>query len=185
MKRKILKRTLIVTFATMALSSLSFGAPISCATAVTIAATGGSCYFGSNTFTNISIGTSTESVGSPAGAIDPTQVTFQVSTSAPNLLNVLIGNLTPSNWVLTATQQFNLVLTYTVTGSLPAYFVAVGDSFNGSATSNANGTGAVTYDKTADGVTLMTLGTGGMTSQAPVAFPGAPLSTFNVTDNIL
>jgi hypothetical protein len=98
---------------------------------------------------------------------------------------VLIGNLTPSNWVLTATQQFNLVLTYTVTGSLPAYFVAVGDSFNGSATSNANGTGAVTYDKTADGVTLMTLGTGGMTSQAPVAFPGAPLSTFNVTDNIL
>ena len=180
---KTIRRILVLGMATMALSSLSFGS-IFCGTAVTIAATGGSCYFGSNTFTNISIATSSESVGTPAGAIDPTQVTFQVSTAFPNLLNVLISNLTPSNWALTATQQFNLILTYTVTGALPAYFQAVGDSFNGSATSNVNGTGAIAYDKSADSVTLMTLSTGGITSQAPVAFPGAPLSTFNVTDNI-
>jgi len=180
---KTVKKILILGTATMALSSLSFGS-VFCGTAVTIAATGGSCYFGSNSFTNISIATSTESIGTPAGAIDPTQVTFQVSSAVPNLLNVLVSNLTQSNWALSGTQQFNLILTYTVTGGLPAYFQAVGDSFNGSATSNANGTGAVSFDKTADSVTLMTLSTGGVTSQAPVAFPGAPLSTFNVTDNI-
>lgn len=180
---KTVRRILILATATMALSSLSFGS-VFCGTAVTIAATGGSCFFGSNTFTNISIATSSESVSAPAGAIDPNQVTFQVSTATPNLLNVLISNLTPSNWALSGTQQFNLVLTYTVTGALPAYFQAVGDSFTGSATSNSNGTGAVSYDKSADSVTLLTLSTGGITSQAPVAFPGAPLSTFNVTDNI-
>jgi hypothetical protein len=185
MKRTMLKRALILGFATTALSSLSF-ASIFCGTAQTIAAisAAGGCTFGSNAFTNVSIGTSTESAGTPTGAIDPTQVTMQVSLAAPNLMNVLVSNLTPSNWALTATQQFDLILTYTLTGGLPPYFLAVGDSFTGTSTSNSNGTGAISYDKTADGVTLMTLSTGGMLSQPPVAFPGAPLSTFNVTDNI-
>jgi hypothetical protein len=188
------KRTLLLALATMILSSLSF-ATILCdgtPTAISVINAGGGCQFGSNAFTNVSIATSTESVTSPAGAIDANQVALSFSLSG-NLLNVVISNLntnttgstTGSNWGLTGTQQFSLILTYTVTGSLPAYFLGVGDGFNGTGTTcgAACGTGAVSFDKTADSTTLSTLSLA-MTSQAPVGFAGAPLSTFNVTDNI-
>jgi hypothetical protein len=133
---------------------------------------------GTTVLTNISIGTSTESGGAPAGAIDPTQVQIAF-TNAGNLLNVTVSNLTPSNWALTGTQQFALILTYTETGGLPAYLTGVGDSFSGSGT----GAGAISFDKTADGAVLITL-TLAMMSQAPSGFPGGTLSTFNVSDTI-
>jgi hypothetical protein len=129
---------------------------------------------------------------SPTGAVDPNQVAVSISQSG-NLLDVVLTNLntntfgstTGSNWSLTGTQQFSLIFTYTVTGSLPAYFLGVGDSFNGSGTTcgPACGTGNISFDKTADSTTLPTLSLAN-TSQAPVAFAGGPLSTFNVTDNI-
>jgi hypothetical protein len=188
------KRTLLLALATMALSSISF-ATILCdgtPTAISVINAGGGCQFGSNAFTNVSIATSTDSITTPAGAIDPNQVALSFSL-AGNLLNVVISNLntdttgssTGSNWGLTGTQQFSLILTYTVTGSLPAYFLGVGDSFNGSGTTcgAACGTGNISFDKTADSTTLPTLSLA-MMSQAPVGFAGAPLSTFNVTDNI-
>ena len=168
----------------MALSSLS-SASIYCGAAQTLSdiIAGGGCSFGSNTFTNVSLAGSTTAGGAPAGAIDPTQVTLQAALVGSNLLNVVITNLTPSNWALSGSQQFTLVLSYTLTGALPAYFLAVGDSFNGSGTSNSNGTGGVSFDKTADSTTLLTLSLA-MMSQAPVGFAGAPLQTFNVTDNL-
>ncbi len=187
------KRTLLLVLATTAFSSLSF-ATILCdgTTSITAISTAGGCQYGSNTFTNVSIATSTESFSTPAGAIDPNQVAVAISQSG-DLLDVVLTNLntdttgstTGSNWSLTGTQQFSLIFTYTVTGSLPAYFLGVGDSFNGSGTTCgvACGTGNVSFDKTADGTTLPTLSLGNM-SQAPVGFAGAPLSTFNVTDNI-
>jgi hypothetical protein len=190
----IFKRTLLLALATMILSSLSFatilcdGTPI----AISVINTGGGCQFGSNAFTNVSIATSTDSITTPAGAIDPNQVALSFNLSG-NLLNVVVSNLntnttgssTGSNWGLVGTQQFSLILTYTVTGNLPAYFLGVGDSFNGSGTTcgAACGTGNISFDKTADSTTLPTLSLA-MMSQAPVGFAGAPLSTFNVTDNI-
>lgn len=187
------KRTLLLVLATTAFSSLSF-ATILCdgTTSITAISAAGGCQYGSNTFTNVSLAGSSESFSTPAGAIDPNQVAVGIS-QVGDLLDVVITNLntdttgstTGSNWSLTSTQQFSLIFTYTVTGSLPAYFLGVGDSFNGSGTTCgvACGTGNVSFDKTADGTTLPTLSLGNM-SQAPVAFAGAPLSTFNVTDNI-
>lgn len=179
----IFQRTLLLALATMALSSLSF-ATILCDSFQTITAitAAGGCGFGPNSFTNVSIGTSTEGGGAAADAISPDTVGLTINQTG-NLLNVVISNSDSASWALTAAQQFNLILTYTVTGPLPAYFVGVGDSFNGSGTSNVNGTGAIAFDKTADSTTLLTLSLA-KTSQAPVAFAGAPLSTFNVTDNI-
>jgi len=190
----IFKRTLLLALGTMILSSLSF-ATIMCdgtPTAISVINAGGGCQFGTNAFTNVSIATSTESITTPAGAIDPNQVALSFTLSG-NLLNVVVSNLntnttgssTGSNWGLVGTQQFSLILTYTVTGSLPAYFLGVGDSFNGSGTTCGPtcGTGNISFDKTADSTTLPTLSLA-MTSQAPVGFAGAPLSTFNVTDNI-
>jgi hypothetical protein len=179
----IFKRTLLLALATMALSSLSFATILCGGVAQTVAAiaAAGGCQYGSNFFTNVSISTSTELGSAPAGAIDPTQVAVQVtSTSVPDVINVIVSNLTPSNWALTTNGQFTLVLTYTVTGSLPAYFVNFSDSFNGSGTS----TGGISFDKMANGQNLpMTLNLA-MMSQPPLAFTGSPLSTFNVVDNI-
>jgi|SRR5580704_2041587 hypothetical protein len=192
----VLKRALLLALTTMALSSLSF-ATILCSapTAISAIIAAGGCAFGTNTFTNVSISTSTESPGTPFAAIDPSQVALQITGNpALNSIDVIVSNLTPSNWVVRNTQQFNLILTYTVTGGLPAYFAGVGDSFNGSATTCSAGTtpcvdgapsgaGAISFDKTADSTTLPTLALG-TTSQPPVAFGAGPLSTFNVTDNI-
>jgi hypothetical protein len=166
----------------LAVASPSF-ATIVCGSATTISAASaaGGCIVGANIFSNFSIATSTESGGTPTGAIDPTQVSIQIS-QAGNTFNLVLSNATPTNWQLSGTQQFNLILTYTVTGG--AWWLAVGDSLVGSATTNVNGTGAVAYDKSADGVTLPTLSVSGITTNAPVGFAGAPLSTFNVTDNI-
>ena len=192
----VLKRALFLALATTALSSLSFATIVCNApTAISVIVAAGGCAFGTNTLTNVSISTSTESIGTSAGAIDPNQVALQiVGDPALNSIDVIVSNLTSSNWVVVNTQQFNLILTYTVTGGLPAYFAGVGDSFNGSATTCSAattpcvdgapaGAGAVSFDKTADSTTLPTLSLSGM-SQAPVAFSGGPLSTFTVTDNI-
>ena len=188
------KRTLFLALATTALSSTSF-ATILCdgtPTSVATISAGGGCQFGSNAFTNVSIATSTDSITTPAGSIDPNQVALSFIMTG-NMLNVIISNLntnttgssTGSNWGLTGTQQFSLILTYTVTGSLPAYFLGVGDNFNGSGTTcgPACGTGNISFDKTADSTTLPTLSLA-MMIQSPVGFAGAPLSTFDVTDNI-
>jgi hypothetical protein len=194
--RTIFKRTLLLALGTTVLSSLSF-ATILCSspTAISVITAAGGCAFGTNTFTNVSISTSTKSIGTQAGAIDPTQVALQITGDpALNAIDVTVSNLTASNWVVANTQQFTLILTYTVTGGLPAYFFGVGDSFNGSATTCSAGTtpcgdgapsgaGAISFDKTADSTTLPTLSLGTL-SQLPVAFGGAPLSTFDVTDNI-
>jgi hypothetical protein len=187
------KRTLLLALATTAFSSLSF-ATILCdgTTSITVISAAGGCQYGANTFTNLSIATSTKSTATPSGAIDPNQVAVAISQSG-DLLDVVLTNLntnttgstTGFNWSLTGTQQFSLIFTYTVTGSLPAYFLGVGDGFNGSGTTcgPACGTGNVSFDKTADTTTLPTLSLAN-TSQAPVAFAGAPLSSFDVIDNI-
>ena len=181
---KTVKRMLILGTATLALSSLSFGS-VFCDGAptpiATIAAAGG-CNFGSNFFTNVSIATSTASATTSTDAIDPTKVQLAF-TQAGNVINVTVSDSNAAAWALTGTQQFNLVLTYTVTGGLPAYFMSVGDSFNGSGTTTSQGAGAIAFDKSADSVTLPTLSLL-MTSNPQTAFPAAPLSTFNVNDNI-
>jgi len=192
----ICKRALLLALGTAVLSSLSF-ATIVCdvPTSIAVITAAGGCAFGTNTFTNVSISTSTKSIGTAAGAIDPNQVALQITGDpALNAIDVIVSNLTPSNWVVVNTQQFNLILTYTVTGGLPGYFLGVGDSFNGSATTCSaattpcvdgapSGAGAISFDKTADSTTLPTLMLGTL-SQSPVGFAGAPLSTFDVTDNI-
>jgi hypothetical protein len=185
----VLKRALLLALATMALSSLSF-ATILCSapTAISVIIASGGCAFGPNTFTNISISSSTESSGTPAGAIDPTQVALQVTASGPvpNYLNLIVSNLTPSNWALTGTQQFNLILTYTLAGGP---FSGMGDSFNGTGTTSTSppGAGAISFDKNEcsscpGGVSLPTLSLAFM-SQGPTSFPSTngPLS---ITDNI-
>jgi hypothetical protein len=178
-------RLLLVAAALLAASSPSFGTIVCGATPTSISAidAAGGCTNGTNTFTNVSIATSTESIGSSSDAIDPTKVQLAI-TGSGNLLNVILSDSDATSWALSGAEQFNLILTYTVTGGLPAYFTGVGDSLNASAISNANGTGTVSFDKTAGSVTLFTLSTGGMTSQSPVGFPGGPISRFDVIDNI-
>ena len=186
---KVLKRALLLIWATMALSSLSF-ATILCdvPTAISVIIAAGGCAFGPNTFTNVSISTSTESPGTPAGSIDSTQVALQVTTTGPvpDYLNLIVSNLTPSNWGLTGTQQFNLILTYTLAGGP---FSGMGDSFNGSGTTSVSpiGTGAISFDKNEcsscpGGVSLPTLSLAFM-SQGATSFAqtNGPL---NITDNI-
>ena len=192
----IFKRSLLLALGTTVLSSLSFATMLcSSPTAISVITAAGGCAFGTNTFTNVSISTSTKSIGTPAGSIDPNQVALQIiGDPSLNSIDVIVSNLTASNWSVINTQQFNLILTYTVTGGLPAYFFGVGDSFNGSGTTCSaattpcvdgapSGAGAISFDKTADSTTLPTLSLGTL-SQLPVAFAGGPLSTFDVTDNI-
>jgi hypothetical protein len=183
------KRTALLALATMALSSTSFGSILCGSTPTTLAAitAAGGCSFGSAIFTNISLAGSTESGGTLAGALDPTQIELAVTLTGPvpDLLNVTVTNLTPSNWQLTGSEQFTLALSYTVTGDLPGYFVGFTDSFTGSGTSNTNGTGAVSFDKNANGQDLpLTLNLSMQTQPSILDFTGGPISTFNVVDNI-
>jgi hypothetical protein len=175
---------LILSTATMVFSSLSFGS-IFCdgtPTAIATISAAGGCYFGTNLFTNVTIGTSTESATTSTDAIDPTKVQLAFTRSG-NVINVIVSDSNTTAWTLTGTQQFNLILKYDVTGGLPAYFMSVGDSFNGSGTSNTQGAGNIAFDKTADSVTLPTLSLL-MMSNPQTGFPAAPLSTFSVNDNI-
>src|SRR5216684_4397619 len=131
--KKTLKRTLLLALATTALSSLSFGT-ILCGgapqTVSAIAAAGG-CTFGTNLFTNVTIATSNEFAASP-DAIDPTKVQLILTgaTTNPGVVNVTVSNSNTAAWALVGAMQFDLVLTYTVTGSA-AYFTQFADSFRG------------------------------------------------------
>jgi hypothetical protein len=180
----ILKRVLVLAVATVALSSLSFATILCGGAPQTILAisTAGGCTYGTNIFTNVSIATSTEFPGTPVDAIAPgtVELTMTGALTNPGVVNVVLSNSDAGSWSLTGSQEFNIILTYTVTGSA-AYFSAFADSFNGSGTGN----GAISYDKAANNQALpMTLGLS-MTSQAPLAFTGGPIQTFNVLDNIV
>jgi len=105
-------------------------------------------------------------------------MTFTGATTNPGVVNVMLSNSDVAAWALTGSQQFDLVLTYTVTGSA-AYFTQFADSFNGTAT----GAGEVSYDKSANGQILPTLVTPS-SSNAPMSL-GGQIQTFNVTDNII
>lgn len=178
---KTLKRTILLALATMALSSLSF-ATILCGgapqTISAIAAAGG-CTFGSNLFSNVSISTSNEFAASP-DAIDPTkvQLTLTGATTNPGVVNVVVSDSNAAAWALVGAMQFDLVLTYTVTGSA-AYFTQFSDSFVGTAT----GSGQISYDKMANGQILPTL-VSPSSSNAPISL-GGTIQTFNVVDNII
>jgi len=118
--KKVLWSTLFVVFATLALPSTSFasilcdGAP----TFILAIIAGGGCQFGSNLFTNVSIGANIELAASP-DAIDPTkvQLAFTGATSSPGVVNVTVSNANAASWALVGAMQFDLRLTYTVTGS--------------------------------------------------------------------
>lgn len=175
------------------LSSLSFAAvlcPTSAPAALSTLGVGaagtgisGACSYGANTFSNISLtGSTIAGAPSPTGSIDPTLVDIQVTSQnipGGGLINLTLTN--PTSWALSGSSQFTLVLSYTVTGG--PWFASVGDSLIGSATSNSLGNGSVSFDKSAGGVVLPNANLIN-TSNAQTAFPGAPLSTFNVTDNI-
>jgi len=177
----VLRRVLLLGLATMALSSLSF-ASILCGgapqTISAIAAAGG-CVYGTNTFSNVSIATSVEFAASP-DAIDPTkvQLTLTGATTNPGVVNVMLSDSNAAAWALVGAMQFDLILTYTVTGSAP-YFTQFANSFNGTST----GSGEVSYDKMANGRILPTLVTPS-SSNAPMSL-GGTLQTFGVTDNII
>jgi hypothetical protein len=178
---KTLKRALLLALATMALSSLSF-ATILCSgvpqTISAIAAAGG-CTYGTNLFSNVSIATSNEFAASP-DAIDPTkvQLTLTGALTNPGVVNVIVSDSNSAAWTLLGAMQFDLVLTYTVTGSA-AYFSQFADSFNGTAT----GAGEISYDKMANGQILPTLVTPSSSNAAQSL--GGTVQTFNVTDNII
>jgi hypothetical protein len=93
-------------------------------------------------------------------------------------VNVTLTNSDLASWALTGSQQFDLILTYTVTGSA-LYFTQFADSFNGTAT----GAGEVSYDKMANGQVLPTLVTPS-SSNSPISL-GGTIQTFSVTDNII
>jgi hypothetical protein len=181
--KTILKRTLLLALATMALSSLSFATILCGGTPQTISAiaAAGGCTFGSNLFSNVSIATSNEFAASP-DAIDPTkvQLTLTGALTNPGVVNVMVSDSNAAAWALTGAMQFDLVLTYTVTGSA-AYFTQFADSFNGTA---AAGTGAgISYDKMANGQILPPL-VSPSSSNTPISL-GGTIQTFNVTDNII
>lgn len=182
----IFARTTLLAVVTVALSSPTF-ASILCAvpTAISVIGAGGGCVFGSSisntsaTFTNVSIAGSSENAGTPTGAIDPTQVALSIFQSGNNqdgtAFILQVSNLTASNWALTGTQAFDLILTYTVAVGPPG-FIAVGNFFNGSGS-------ILLYDETADGVTLPTVTL--LNPENPQeAFPGAPLFSLVVINNI-
>jgi hypothetical protein len=180
----ILKKTVLLALATTALSSLSFATILCGAVPQTILAisSAGGCTYGTNLFSNVSIGTSTEFPGTAVDAIAPgtVQLTMTGALTNPGVVNVVLSNSDTGSWALTGSQEFNIILTYTVTGSA-AYFSSFADSFTGSGTGN----GAISYDKAANNQALpMTLGLS-MTSQPPLAFTGGPIQTFNVLDNIV
>jgi PEP-CTERM motif len=178
--KKVLRSTLVVVFAALALPSTSF-ASILCdgtPTSISVIIAGGGCQFGSNLFTNVSIAASNEFAASP-DAIDPTkvQLAFTGATSNPGVVNVVVSNANAASWALAGPMQFALNLTYTVTGSAP-YFTQFADSFNGTST----GAGEISFDKAANGQILPTLVTPS-SSNAPMSL-GGTIQTFNVTDNI-
>jgi hypothetical protein len=182
--KTILKRTLLLALATTFLSSLSFASLLVCGSnqSVTLLSTAGvtGCTDGTNTFSNISVATSNEFGTTLADAISPNtvQLSFTGAMTNPGVVNVIVSNSDAASWMLTGSQQFDLILTYTVTGSA-AYFTQFADSFMG----NASGSGDVSYDKMANGQVLPTLVTGSQTN-APISL-GGTLTTFNVTDNII
>jgi hypothetical protein len=182
--KTILKRTLLLALATTVMSSLSFASLLVCGSnqSVTLLSSAGvtGCTFGSNTFTNFSVAGSNEFGTTSPDAISPStvQMTFTGATTNPGVVNVMLSNSDVAAWALTGSQQFDLVLTYTVTGSA-AYFTQFADSFNGTAT----GAGEVSYDKSANGQILPTLVTPS-SSNAPMSL-GGQIQTFNVTDNII
>jgi hypothetical protein len=147
----------------------------------------GSCSLGGGIlFSNISLAGSSSSGTGTAGAIDPTLVNIQF-TGSGNILNVVLTD--PTGWSLSGTQQFDLVLSYTMTGG--AWFVSFGNNFDGSATTNGVQTGAISFDKTAiDGASpaqdLPTLSLGFQTNPQTIftGTPAPPLSTINIVDNI-
>src|SRR5579864_826930 len=100
MKKMAQNKVLLLAAVLLAIASPSF-ATIVCGSPTTISAASaaGGCALGANIFSNFSIATSTESGGTPAGAIDPTQVAVQISLSS-TVVNVVVSNLTPSNWAL-------------------------------------------------------------------------------------
>jgi hypothetical protein len=177
----VFRRVLLLGLATMTLSSLSFATILCGAVPQTISAiaAGGGCTFGSNLFSNVSIATSVEFVASP-DAIDPTkvQLTLTGATTNPGVVNVMVSDSNAAAWALVGAMQFDLILTYTVTGSAP-YFTQFADSFTGTAT----GAGEVSYDKMANGRVLPTLVTPS-SSNAPMSL-GGTIQTFAVTDNII
>ena len=113
-------------------------------------------------------------------AIDPTkvQLAFTGATTNPGVVNVVVSDSNAAAWALQGAMQFDLILTYTVTGSA-AYFAQFADSFIGTAT----GAGEISYVNLANGQTLPTLVTPS-SSNAPQSLGGI-IQTFNVTDNIM
>jgi hypothetical protein len=169
----------------MALSSLSFATILRDGTPTSITAinNGGGCQFGSTLFTNFSIASSTESGSATTDAIDPNMVQLAFRQTG-NILDVVTSNSNALSWSLSGNGQLSLFLTYTVTGGLPAYFNAFYNSMNASATGTFPNSGGVTFDKSANGQNLPTTLNTGTPTQAPLAFTGAPISTFNVSDNL-
>ena len=191
--KRVSVRVALLALGVSCFSSVSMADTVICPTisAATIASLGGSCIFGGTLFSNISIATSTESLTAPTGAIDPNQVSLQFTSAGSNLAVVTLTNATPSNWALTGTQQFNLILTYTMSGG--PWFSGFGNDMIASATSGSSGAGAVSFDKAAQwGTTTNALPTLSlaMTSNPVTDFvpsgsdPAPPLSSVNITDNI-
>jgi hypothetical protein len=178
--KKTLKRTLLLALATMALSSLSFATILCGGVPQTVSAINAAsgCTFGTNLFSNLLISGSVFAASPDAIDATKVQVALSGALTNPGVVNVTLSDSNAAAWTLAGAQQFNLVLTYTVTGSA-AYFTQFADSFVGTAT----GAGEISYDKMANGQILPTLVTPS-SSNSPISL-GGTLSTFTVTDNII
>jgi hypothetical protein len=145
----------------------------------------GACLFGATLFSNISIAGSSFFGTAQPGSIDPNDVNAQV-TQVGNIISLTMTDTTAGDWSISGTQQFTIILNYTLSGG--PWFVSFADSLSSSGSAG----GAVSFAKSAENGSspvqaLPTLSAAGLSSNPQTTFTGSPappLSTVNITDNI-
>jgi hypothetical protein len=161
----------------MALASAGFGVPL-CTGPLTILSLGATgCSVGVVTFSNFALLNPTAG----GGAVLPsdTNVLINITFASPNDV-LTFTPVTPANWQLgSSNQQWAFTINYTVTAPT-AFFHSYQSSVSGSFT----GTGNFSLTKNVS-TQPATAGADQVNNlSAVIPFVGAPISTFNVSDNI-